>query len=201
MRCAAAAAPQRAQAQMQQTTQHLRCGTPVCQPLCSGGLNMALHRTGCSSGACPWAQDASTLDPGPALACGTPAAHRLPVKQLGLPSGGDRRLGAQVRVVRIFNTYGPRMALDDGRVVSNFLAQALTGQPMTVYGDGSQSRSFQFVSDLVEGAALLAPQQLGQRPTWVLVGCLPSVLRQAPSGHCRGSPWMEIPASSGPANC
>ena len=58
----------------------------------------------------------------------------------------------QVRVVRIFNTYGPRMALDDGRVVSNFLAQALTGQPMTVYGDGSQSRSFQFVSDLVEGA-------------------------------------------------
>ena len=58
----------------------------------------------------------------------------------------------QVRVVRIFNTYGPRMALDDGRVVSNFLAQALTGQPMTIYGDGQQTRSFQYVSDLVEGA-------------------------------------------------
>ena len=61
---------------------------------------------------------------------------------------------AQVRVVRIFNTYGPRMALDDGRVVSNFLSQALTGQPMTVYGDGSQSRSFQFVSDLIQGERL-----------------------------------------------
>ena len=59
----------------------------------------------------------------------------------------------QVRVVRIFNTYGPRMALDDGRVVSNFLAQALTGQPMTIYGDGSQSRSFQYVSDLIKGEA------------------------------------------------
>lgn len=57
----------------------------------------------------------------------------------------------QVRVVRIFNTYGPRMALDDGRVVSNFLAQALTGQPLTIYGDGKQTRSFQFISDLVEG--------------------------------------------------
>jgi nucleoside-diphosphate-sugar epimerase len=58
----------------------------------------------------------------------------------------------QVRVVRIFNTYGPHMALDDGRVVSNFVAQALTGQPLTIYGDGQQTRSFQYVSDLVEGA-------------------------------------------------
>ena len=57
----------------------------------------------------------------------------------------------QVRIVRIFNTYGPRMALDDGRVVSNFVAQALTNQPITVYGEGTQTRSFQFVSDLVAG--------------------------------------------------
>ena len=57
----------------------------------------------------------------------------------------------QVRVVRIFNTYGPRMALDDGRVVSNFVAQALTDQPLTVYGDGQQTRSFQYVSDLIKG--------------------------------------------------
>ena len=56
-----------------------------------------------------------------------------------------------MRVVRIFNTYGPRMALDDGRVVSNFVTQALTGVPMTIYGDGSQTRSFQYVSDLVAG--------------------------------------------------
>ena len=57
----------------------------------------------------------------------------------------------QVRVVRIFNTYGPRMALDDGRVVSNFLAQALEGHPLTIYGEGEQTRSFQYVSDLIKG--------------------------------------------------
>ena len=53
--------------------------------------------------------------------------------------------------MRIFNTYGPRMALDDGRVVSNFVAQALTGTPLTIYGHGEQTRSFQYVSDLIEG--------------------------------------------------
>jgi dTDP-glucose 4,6-dehydratase len=55
------------------------------------------------------------------------------------------------KIVRIFNTYGPRMRLADGRVVPNFIAQALRGEPLTVYGDGSQTRSFQYVSDLVEG--------------------------------------------------
>jgi dTDP-glucose 4,6-dehydratase len=55
------------------------------------------------------------------------------------------------RIVRIFNTYGPRMRLEDGRVVPNFIAQALRGDPLTVYGDGSQTRSFCFVSDLVDG--------------------------------------------------
>ncbi|KAK8960442.1 UDP-glucuronic acid decarboxylase 2 [Platanthera guangdongensis] len=57
----------------------------------------------------------------------------------------------QVRIARIFNTYGPRMCIDDGRVVSNFVAQALRKEALTVYGDGKQTRSFQFVSDLVEG--------------------------------------------------
>ncbi|MGH2415494.1 MAG: UDP-glucuronic acid decarboxylase family protein [Microcystaceae cyanobacterium] len=56
-----------------------------------------------------------------------------------------------IRVARIFNTFGPRMLENDGRVVSNFVAQALQGQPLTVYGDGSQTRSFCYVSDLVEG--------------------------------------------------
>ncbi|MBR5660909.1 MAG: SDR family oxidoreductase [Bacteroidales bacterium] len=56
-----------------------------------------------------------------------------------------------VKVIRIFNTYGPRMAVNDGRVVSNFVVQALRGEDITIYGDGSQSRSFQYVSDLVEG--------------------------------------------------
>ncbi|XP_070048071.1 UDP-glucuronic acid decarboxylase 4-like [Nicotiana tomentosiformis] len=62
-----------------------------------------------------------------------------------------RGLNIEVRIARIFNTYGPRMCIDDGRVVSNFVAQALRKEPMTVYGDGKQTRSFQFVSDLVEG--------------------------------------------------
>ena len=55
------------------------------------------------------------------------------------------------RIARIFNTYGPRMRLDDGRVVPNFVGQALRGEPLTVYGDGSQTRSFCYVSDLIEG--------------------------------------------------
>lgn len=55
------------------------------------------------------------------------------------------------RIVRIFNTYGPRMHIDDGRVVPNFLKQALQGKPLTVYGDGSQTRSFSYVDDLIEG--------------------------------------------------
>jgi dTDP-glucose 4,6-dehydratase len=59
--------------------------------------------------------------------------------------------GVDSHIVRIFNTYGPKMRLDDGRVVPNLMAQALRGQPMTVYGDGSQTRSFCYVSDLVDG--------------------------------------------------
>lgn len=62
-----------------------------------------------------------------------------------------RQHGVDVRVVRIFNTYGPRMLPNDGRVVSNFIVQALQGKALTVYGDGSQTRSFCYVSDLVEG--------------------------------------------------
>jgi dTDP-glucose 4,6-dehydratase len=59
--------------------------------------------------------------------------------------------GIETRIVRIFNTYGPRMRLRDGRVVPNFISQALKGQPLTAYGDGMQTRSFQYVSDLIEG--------------------------------------------------
>jgi UDP-glucuronate decarboxylase len=62
-----------------------------------------------------------------------------------------RQHDLDVRVVRIFNTYGPRMLENDGRVVSNFIAQALTGSPLTVYGDGTQTRSFCYASDLIEG--------------------------------------------------
>jgi len=62
-----------------------------------------------------------------------------------------RAHGVDTRIVRIFNTYGPRMRLNDGRVLPNFIHQALTGQPLTVYGDGQQTRSFCYVSDLIEG--------------------------------------------------
>ena len=61
-----------------------------------------------------------------------------------------RQYGVKVKVIRIFNTYGPRMAFNDGRVVSNFIAQALNGEPVTVYGDGAQTRSFMYVDDLVD---------------------------------------------------
>jgi UDP-glucuronate decarboxylase len=80
-----------------------------------------------------------------------------------------RQHGIEVKVARIFNTYGPRMAPDDGRVVSNFIVHALKGQPITIYGDGAQTRSFCYVDDLIEGfvrlmespAELIGPVNLG----------------------------------------
>ena len=69
--------------------------------------------------------------------------------------------GVDVKVIRIFNTYGPRMAVNDGRVVSNFVVQALKGEDITIYGDGSQTRSFQFVSDLVEGMIRMMATPVG----------------------------------------
>jgi dTDP-glucose 4,6-dehydratase len=66
-----------------------------------------------------------------------------------------RNQGVQTRIVRIFNTHGPRMRLNDGRAVPNFISQALRGEPLTVYGDGSQTRSFCYISDLVEGIVRL----------------------------------------------
>jgi len=66
-----------------------------------------------------------------------------------------RTRGLEIRIARIFNTYGPRMRFKDGRVVSNFLVQALEGAPLTVYGDGAQTRSFCYVDDLIEGLVRL----------------------------------------------
>jgi len=66
-----------------------------------------------------------------------------------------REAAVDIRVARIFNTYGPRMAADDGRVVSNFIVQALRGEPLTIYGAGTQTRSFCYVDDLVEGLCRL----------------------------------------------
>ncbi|MBC2605978.1 UDP-glucuronic acid decarboxylase family protein [Pelagicoccus albus] len=69
-----------------------------------------------------------------------------------------RQNGVDIRIVRIFNTYGPRMLANDGRVVSNFIVQALKGEDLTVYGDGSQTRSFCYYSDLIEGFVRLMNQ-------------------------------------------
>ena len=74
-----------------------------------------------------------------------------------------RTYGLSSRIVRIFNTYGPRMDPQDGRVISNLMVQALCGQPLTIYGDGSQTRSFQYVDDLVEGIVQLMGLEY-QRP-------------------------------------
>jgi len=74
-----------------------------------------------------------------------------------------RQNDVEIKIARIFNTYGPRMAIDDGRVISNFIVQALKGAPLTVYGDGTQTRSFCYVTDLVEGlfALMLAEDFAG----------------------------------------
>ena len=72
-----------------------------------------------------------------------------------------RQHGMEIRVARIFNTYGPRMAPDDGRVVSNFVLQALRGEPLTIYGDGSQTRSFCYASDLIDGFVRLMENEKG----------------------------------------
>jgi len=70
--------------------------------------------------------------------------------------------GVSTRTIRIFNTYGPRMDAEDGRVVTNFVNQALRGQPLTIYGDGSQTRSFQYVDDLIEGIRRLMDLEFHQ---------------------------------------
>jgi len=95
-----------------------------------------------------------------------------------------RHHGIQTRIVRIFNTYGPRMRADDGRVVSNFAVQALRGESLTLYGDGSQTRSFCYVSDLVEGIFRLfhsgyaEPVNLGNPVEFTVRQLAEEVLRQ-----------------------
>jgi UDP-glucuronate decarboxylase len=75
-----------------------------------------------------------------------------------------RQNQVDIRIARIFNTYGPRMSIDDGRVVSNLIVQGLRGEPMTVYGDGSQTRSFCYVSDLVRGLRKLMEKEGVHQP-------------------------------------
>lgn len=96
-----------------------------------------------------------------------------------------RQHRTRIKVVRIFNTYGPRMLPDDGRVVSNFIVQALTGQPITIYGDGSQTRSFCYVDDLIEGMVramntpdeFTGPVNLGNADEYSMIGLAQEIIR------------------------
>jgi len=72
-----------------------------------------------------------------------------------------RKYGIEIKVMRFFNTYGPRMDPKDGRIVSNFIVQSLAGDPITVYGDGGQTRSFCYVDDLIEGILRMARSEPG----------------------------------------
>lgn len=100
-----------------------------------------------------------------------------------------RQHGLEIKVARIFNTYGPRMHPADGRVVSNFIMQALSGEPITLYGDGSQTRSFCFVSDLIEGfiklmespEALTGPINLGNPVEFTIRELAEQVIHQTGS--------------------
>ena len=91
------------------------------------------------------------------------------------------------RIVRIFNTYGPRLQINDGRVISNFMKQALRGEPLTVYGDGSQTRSFCYVSDEIAGIVALSksqepwPVNLGNPREFTMLECAQIVLQVAGS--------------------
>ncbi len=103
-----------------------------------------------------------------------------------------RRYGVRIKVVRIFNTYGPRMAVNDGRVISNFVVQALRGEDITIYGNGQQTRSFQYVSDLVEGMvrmmgsgdAFSGPVNLGNPGEFTMLELAEKVLSKTDS-HSR----------------
>jgi len=94
-----------------------------------------------------------------------------------------RYLKVDTRILRIFNTYGPRLQLNDGRVISNFMKQALRGEPLTVYGDGQQTRSFCYVSDEVDGILRLSksdehdPVNIGNPVEFTILECAQLVLK------------------------
>ncbi len=94
-----------------------------------------------------------------------------------------RYYGVDTHIVRIFNTYGPRLQANDGRVISNLMMQALAGEPLTIYGDGLQTRSFCYVSDLIDGIIRLAhseehdPVNLGNPTEFTMLQCAEEVLR------------------------
>ncbi len=109
-----------------------------------------------------------------------------------------REYGVEIRVARIFNTYGPGMQIDDGRVISNFIVQALKNQPITIYGDGSQTRSFCYRDDLVEGlmrmmdSNLTGPVNLGNPTPFTMLGLAEVVIEM--TGSNSKIEYHELPA-------
>jgi dTDP-glucose 4,6-dehydratase len=101
----------------------------------------------------------------------------------GMTMAYHRYYGVDTRLVRIFNTYGPRLQKNDGRVISNFMVQALKGEDLTVYGDGGQTRSFCYVSDEIEGILGLSrtdehlPVNVGNPNEWTILDCAKAVLK------------------------
>jgi dTDP-glucose 4,6-dehydratase len=109
------------------------------------------------------------------------------------------------RIVRIFNTYGPRMQLNDGRVIPNFMKQALRGEDLTVYGDGSQTRSFCYVSDEIDGFLRLAkssehlPVNIGNPSEFTILECAKQVL--AVTGSRSAIRYEELPQDDPKQRC
>ena len=110
-----------------------------------------------------------------------------------------RQNGVRIKIIRIFNTYGPRMNPNDGRVVSNFIVQALKGEDITIYGDGTQTRSFQYVSDLVEGMIrmmenenFIGPVNLGNPGEFTMLELAEKVIRL--TGSKSKLVFMPLPA-------
>jgi UDP-glucuronate decarboxylase len=110
-----------------------------------------------------------------------------------------RQNKVDIRIARIFNTYGPRMLEDDGRVVSNFIVQALRGQPLTLYGEGQQTRSFCYVEDLIEGLIRLMnvedlhePVNLGNPGEFTIMQLAEEVIKACDSES--GFTYLPLPA-------
>lgn len=110
-----------------------------------------------------------------------------------------RQNGVDVRIIRIFNTYGPKMAANDGRVVSNFIVQALRDENLTVYGEGSQTRSFQYVDDLVEGMirmmncdGFIGPVNLGNPVEFTVLELAKKVIEMIPESKSQIE-YKELP--------
>jgi dTDP-glucose 4,6-dehydratase len=108
-----------------------------------------------------------------------------------------RYYGVDTHLVRIFNTYGPRLQANDGRVISNFMMQALRGEPLTIYGDGMQTRSFCYVSDLIEGIVRLAaspvhtPVNIGNPVEFTMIECAKEIL--SVTGSSSGIVFQPLP--------